>query len=189
MCNAIAAFITAENQKEVDEAGPSVHPVIECTDEICSGQIDVTVAVNNAPIGTRFPFIALGPGVGPFSITITGGSGGNVTGVLTDPFVKLITGHGGAEGGGQPLLFMPDYNNPDWPRPDANSYFAVDQMLFNSANGSTVIGTDTFVDNCGGDKGPGFVYFIGRTPAGQGDHLSLLIHIHSEQHAGNVCSF
>jgi hypothetical protein len=189
MCNAIAALITAENQKEVDDAGPTVHPVIECTDEICSGQIDVSLTVNGAPIGTSFPFIGLGPGLGPFSITITGGTGGNAKGVLTDPFVKLITGHGGAEGGGTPLLIMPDYNNPEWPRPDGNSYYAVDQMLFDTTNGSTVVGTDTFVDSCGGDKGPAFVFAIGRTPAGQADHLSLKIHIHSEQHPGTVCSF
>ena len=67
MCNAIADFITEENKKEVDEAGPSVHPVIECTTEICSGQIDVRLAVNGAPIGTTFPFIGLGSGLGPFS--------------------------------------------------------------------------------------------------------------------------
>jgi hypothetical protein len=189
MCNAIAGLITAENKKEVDDAGPTVHPVIECTDEICSGQIDVSLVVNGAPIGMRFPFIGLGPGLGPFSITITGGTGGNATGELTDPFVKLITGHGGAEGGGTPLLFMPDYNNPDWPRPDGNSFYALDQMHFESANGSTAIDTDTFVDSCNGDKGPGFVFSIGRTPAGQADHLRLRIHIHSEQSAGSVCPF
>ena len=189
MCNAIAAFIAVANQREIDEAGPTVHPVIECTDEICGGQIDVSLAVNGAPIGTSFPFIGLGPGLGPFSITITGGTGGNATGVLTDPFVKLITGRGGAEGGGQPLLIMPDYSNPDWPRPDGNSYYAVDQLLFESTNGSTVIGTDTFVASCGGDKGPGFVYAIGRTSAGQPDKLKLKIHIHSAQQAGEVCAF
>jgi hypothetical protein len=189
MCNSIAAFITAENKKEVDEAGSTVHPVIECTTVICSGQIDVSINVNGAPIGTTFPFIGLGPGLGPFSITITGGTSGNATGMLNDPFVKLITGHGGAEGGGQPLLIMPDYSNPDWPRPDGNSYYAVDQMHFTSTNGSTVIGTDTFVASCGGDKGPGFVYAIGRTLDGQSDKLILDIHVHSAQTPGNVCAF
>jgi hypothetical protein len=181
--------MTTANKREVDEAGPTVKPVIECTDVICSGQIDVTLAVNGAPTGMKFPFIALGPGLGPFLIELTGGTSGNRTGVLTEPFVKLITGRGGAEGGGTPLLIMPDYDNPDWQRPDGNSWYAVDQMHFESSNGSTVIGTDTFVDSCNGDKGPGFVYAIGRTLAGQADHLTLRIHVHSESHPPTVCPF
>ena len=180
MCDAILTFITDENEKEKDLQG-DVPDVIPCSTAICNGTLKIIVRVTPDGDPLEFPFIAEGPGVSPENVQ-TGQAG------LT--FTNLITGHGGAEGGGTDIVIYPDYANPDWPRPDSNSFYQVDQILPSSANGSTIIGIDTEVLSCpGGNKGPLIIHFIGRDATGNPDTVTADFHVHNSQSPPAVCPF
>ncbi|MBH0179705.1 MAG: hypothetical protein HP491_18040 [Nitrospira sp.] len=187
-CNAIKSLHeNAKSAEDIENAIIGAQPVIECDDVICSGILKLNITVTrNPPIGTVFPFKVEGPGGGAFTITTTA----NGTGILNPPLDHLITGHGGAEGGPAPLAILPDYDNPAWPRPDANSYYEVDQFQVGSLNGSTILATDTQLVSCpGGHKGPVLINAIGRNAAGQGDTVTVGIHIHKAQSPPAVCPF
>ena len=188
VCNAIKSLhAKAKNDEDIENNITGAQPVIECDDVICSGILNLNISVtNNPPVGTVFPFKVLGPAGGVFTITTTA----NGSGVLNPPLDHLITGHGGAEGGPAPLAVLPDYDNPAWPRPDANSYYEVDQFQVASLNGSTILDTDTQIVNCsGGHKGPVLINAIGRSSSGQGDTVTVGIHIHKAQSPPAVCPF
>jgi hypothetical protein len=188
VCNAIKALHEKAKSDE-DEANliAGVQPVIECDNVICSGILKLNISVtNNPPVGTVFPFKVQGPGGGEFTITTTA----NGTGVLNPPLDHLITGHGGAEGGPAPLAVLPDYDNPTWPRPNSTDYYEVDQFNVSSLNGSTIVGTDTTIVSCPtGHKGPVLINAIGRSLSGQGDTVTVGIHIHKAQSAPSICPF
>lgn len=188
VCNAIKSLHEkAKNDEDIENNITGAQPVIECDDVICSGTLNLNIDVTNSPpVGTVFPFLVQGAGGGAFTITTTA----NGTGILSPPLDHLITGRGGAEGGPAPLAILPDYDNPAWPRPDANSYYEVDQFQVASLNGSTILATDTQIVSCsGGHKGPVLINAIGRTSSGQGDTVTVGIHIHKAQSPPAICPF
>lgn len=188
VCNAIKSLHdTQKGLEDIENTILGAQPTIECDDVICSGILKLNIDVTNSPpVGTVFPFKVQGPGGGEFTITTTA----NGLGALNPPLDHLITGRGGAEGGPAPLAVLPDYDNPAWPRPDANSYYEVDQFQVGSLNGSTILATDTEILSCsGGHKGPVLINAIGRNSAGQGDTVTVGIHIHKAQSPPAVCPF
>ncbi|TKB79446.1 MAG: hypothetical protein E8D42_08635 [Nitrospira sp.] len=188
VCNAIKALHEkAKSDEDIENNISGAQPAIECDDVICSGILNLNIDVTNSPpVGTVFPFIVQGAGGGEFTVTVAA----NGTGILNPPLDHLITGHGGAEGGPAPLAILPDYDNPAWPRPDANSYYEVDQFQVASLNGSTILATDTQIISCpGGHKGPVLINAIGRSSSGQGDTVTVGIHIHKAQSPPSVCPF
>ena len=184
VCNAIAA-LHADGDIKRNNLHGDIPGVIPCSTAICSGTLRITIVdTANPTVSRSYPIRAEGPGVSAFTIT-TGTDG---KGELLVPFANLITGHGGAEGGGTDIIISPDYDNPDWPRPDAKSWAEVDQFKFTSATGSTVIGVDTESLECPpGHKGPAILHFIGRDAADNPDTVHLNLHIHNAQSPPAVC--
>jgi hypothetical protein len=188
VCNAIKSLHQkAKSDEDIENNITGAQPAIECDGVICSGILNLIINVTDSPpVGTVFPFKVQGPGGGEFTITTTA----NGTGILNPPLDHLITGRGGAEGGPAPLAILPDYDNPAWPRPNANSYYEVDQFQVGSLNGSTIPGTDTEIISCpGGHKGPVLINAIGRNSVGQGDTVTVGVHIHKAQSPPAVCPF
>ena len=136
---------------------------------ICNGTINNFIQLTPLPSTLlSFPITAIGPDVNNFSITTDTGTAPPLTDAFTGP-------------GGTVRVLAPDYNNPDWPRPDGNSFYEVDQIHVTDVNGNAVGPPAVEVLNCaGGHKGPLLINDLSGT-------YNILFHIHSSQQPGVLC--
>lgn len=163
----IADFVDDEEGKEkLVQVG--IPDVIFCDPvTICNGTINNFIQLTPLTLQT-FPFKAIGPDVNNFSITSDTG--------MAPPFTNAFTGPGGTV-----RVLAPDYSNGDWPRPDANSFYAVDQIHVTDVNGNAVGPPAVQVFSCsGGNKGPVIIHDLRGT-------YNILFHIHKTQQPGALC--
>jgi hypothetical protein len=187
VCEAIKTFVNHAHEKEnVLQVGIQASTGCDPNNSICTATLLENYSVTPDPsaanactstIGTfpvpcnQFPFIAAGPRIDNFVITAD-----PITGrVSAPPFTNLITGTQGIL-----LVIYPDY--PNWPRPDANSYYTVDQGNI-TITGTSTANTSVVVLSCPtGNKYPLVI-----SSMDQNVTISVDTHIHNSKTPGVVC--